>query len=212
MKVQPSLPSDRAHLQFRQGAFTLAEIMTATAVFSLLVVALVSSQLLGMRMLNVTATKLSATQMARNVLNHVRQDVLSGKTIEVGAGNNSSFTRTLFGSNQAGNALQIYPTTDTNSFIRYYLDQDNGQLKRLTSGDPTVMVVASFLTNWAAPDQKVFTAEDFMGNPLTNSQNNRVIHMNLSFYQWEFPVAVAGKGGHYDSYQLNTRITRRAIE
>jgi hypothetical protein len=40
---------------------------------------------------------------------------------------------------------------------------------------------------------------------LTNDQNNRVIRMNLEFYQWEFSDV-------YEYYRLQTKITCRAIE
>jgi hypothetical protein len=68
-------------------------------------------------------------------------------------------------------------------------------------------VVARFVTN-----QVGFAAEDYAGNVLNTDQNNRVVRMNLQFYQWEFPVARAGAGAYYDYYQLQTRMTRRTIE
>jgi hypothetical protein len=61
-------------------------------------------------------------------------------------------------------------------------------------------VVANFVTNLIP-----FRAENYLGQVLTNNQNNRVIRMNLEFYQWEFPE-------EYDYYGLQTKVTRRAIE
>ncbi len=205
MNLPPSL-----HSACRRGArrgFTLTEIMMATAVLSMVVVGVLASQVFGMRLFNITSTRLAASDNARKVLNAVRYDILSGKILYVGNGNSAGFTNLLSNAPRQGNALQIYPTTDTNVFVRYYLDPSTGALCRATSGSATVQVLAPYLTN-----QIAFVAEDFAGNMLTNDVNNRVIRMNLDFYQWEFPVAQVGGGAFYDSYHLQTRVTRRAID
>lgn len=178
--------------------------MVAMAIFSLVVLAVLSGQLFGMRLFNVTATKLSASQGARSALGRLRDEVRSGKMLYVGYGNAGSFTNIRNNQPQAGNALQIYPTASTNSFVRYYLDIGDQQLKRATSFGPPG-VIASYITNL-----NVFQAEDYAGNALTNDQNNRVISMTLEFYQWEFPVARVG--AYYDNYRLQTKMTRRTIE
>jgi type II secretory pathway pseudopilin PulG len=190
-----------------RSAFTLVEMMTATSLLSLIVIGVVYTQLFGIRMFNVTSTRVSASDNARKVLNRVRDDVRSGKLLYVGSGSSTDFTHVVLNSLHQGNALQIYPTTDTNVFIRYYVDTASQTLRRTTSGTGQVQVLAPYLTN-----QIAFIAEDFKGRPLTNDQNNRVIKMVLDFYQWEFPVAQAGAGAFYDSYHLQTRITRRTIE
>jgi len=190
-----------------RSAFTLAEIMTVMGLFSLVVIGVVYSQLVGMRMFNITSTRLSASDNARKVLNRVRDDVRSAKLLYVGTGSSTGFTHIALNSLHQGNALQIHPTTDTNVFIRYYLDTTTQCLKRTTSSNSQVQVLAPFLTN-----QIAFVAEDCTGHTLTNDQNNRVIKMALDFYQWEFPVARVGGGAFYDYYHLQTRITRRTIE
>jgi type II secretory pathway pseudopilin PulG len=190
-----------------RSAFTLVEMMTAAALFSLVVIGVIYSQLFGMRTFNLTSTRVSASDNARRVLNRVRDDVRSGKLLYVGSGSSTGFTHIALNSLHQGNALQIYPTTDTNVFIRYYLDTATRTLRRKTSGTGLVQVLAPYLTN-----QIAFVAEDCTGHTLTNDQNNRVIKMVLDFYQWEFPVAQAGAGALYDSYHLQTRITRRTIE
>jgi len=190
-----------------QSAFTLAEIMTAMGLFSLVVIGMVYTQLFGMRMFNITSTRLSASDSARKVLDRVRDDVRSGKILYVGNGGSAGFTNIALNGLRQGNALQIYPTTDTNVFVRYYLDLAGQSLKRTTNGTGQIQVLAPYLTN-----QIAFFAEDFAGNILTNDQNNRVVRLVLDFYQWEFPVAQAGPGAFYESYRLQTRITRRTIE
>jgi hypothetical protein len=181
--------------------------MTAMAVFSLVVIVVVYSHLIGLRMFNITATKLGASTSARQTLGKVRDDVRSGKLLYVGNGNDHGFTNIAGNALRQGNALQVYPTPDTNTYVRYYLDSAAQELKRITSGSTQAVVVARFITN-----QIAFSAEDFAGNVLTTDQNNRVVRLNLEFYQWEFPIARAGAGAFYDYYQVQTRITRRAIE
>lgn len=207
MKLPITIRSASPPSPTAQSAFTLAEIMTAMGLFSLVMIGVVYSHLFGMRMFNITATRLSASDDSRRVLNSVRDEVRSGKLLYVGNGSSTGFTHIALNSLHRGNALQIHPTTDTNVFIRYYLDTASQSLKRMTSSNSQVRVLAPYLTN-----QIAFIAEDFAGNTLTNDQNNRVIKMVLDFYQWEFPVARVGGGAFYDYYHLQTRITRRRIE
>ena len=68
-------------------------------------------------------------------------------------------------------------------------------------------MVARTITNTV-----VFRAQDYLGRVLTNNQNNRVIGLNLQFYQIEFPVYLIGPGYYFDYYELRTKITRRVLE
>jgi hypothetical protein len=190
-----------------EAGMTLAEIMTVTAVFSLVVIALISVQITGMKMFNITATKLSASHSARGALNKVRDEIRSGKILYVGTGTANSFTFIADNQPHQGNALQICPTANTNNYTRFYINPEAQTLNRVTSSSTNIEIVARYITNYVA-----FRAEDHLGNVLTNNQNNRVIRMVLELYQWEFPVAQAGVGSYYDYYRLQTRITRRTIE
>ena len=207
MKLALLMRSGSRRSRSGRSAFTLAEIMTAMGLFSLVVIGVVYSQLFGMRMFNITATRLSASDSSRKVLNRVREDVRSGKLLHVGNGDSAGFTNISLTGLRQGNALQIYPTTDTNVFVRYYLDAASQTLQRVASGGSPAEVLAPYLTN-----QIAFVAEDCSGHTLTNDQNNRVIKMMLDFYQWQFPVAQVGAGAFYDYYHLQTRIARRTIE
>ena len=68
-------------------------------------------------------------------------------------------------------------------------------------------MVAQYLTNTV-----VFTSENYSNVVLTDNQNNRVIGVNLKFYQIQYPIATIGQGGYFDYYQVSTKITRRALE
>jgi hypothetical protein len=189
------------------AAFTLTDLMTAMLLFSLVVLGVVYTHLFSLRMFRITVTKLSASAGARRSLNLVRDEIRSGKMLYVGHGDNLGFTRIADNSPQDGNALQIYPTASTNTYVRYYLDSANQELKRVVAGSTQPFIIARYITN-----QLAFRAEDYTGNALTNSQNNRVIRMTLEFFQWDFPAGRRGGGAYYDYYRLQTRITRRTIE
>ena len=66
---------------------------------------------------------------------------------------------------------------------------------RVTSSNSSPTVLAGNITN-----QLVFTAEDFKGKVLTNSQNNRVIRMVLEFYQKEYSLAQTGSNSNNGMY------------
>lgn len=190
-------------------AFSLTELLVVVAVFSLLILATVSSQIFGLKLYRLSETKMTTTADARSTLNRIRDEIRSGRLLYVGNGDCYSFNLVADNAPHAGNALKICPTTDTNDFVYYYLDSDQC-LNRMVSGSDAVQMVASHVTN-----QVVFRAEDFRGNVLTNYQNNRVIAMTLQFYRREFALArnrQGGPDGLYDYYQLQTRIARRTIE
>ena len=188
-------------------AFTLNEILTVVAILGLLVLATVASQLFGLRMYQISQSKLTITADARSVLNHVRDESRSGKYLYIGTGSSDSFTPVSGNSLQVGNALKICATADTNSYVKYFRDDEDSCLKRIVSGSTEPQVLARYMTN-----EMVFQAEDYQGNILTNALNNRVVKVTLQFLQPEYPVASMASGGKYDSYQLQTSISRRSID
>ena len=189
------------------AAFTLAEIMVAMAVFSLVVIGAVYTHLFGMRLYRITESKLSSTDNARSAVNRVSDEIRAAKIVEIGNGDSASFSAIADNLPQIGNALQVYATTNTNSYVRYFMDPKANALESVSAGSTGATVVANFITNRLA-----FRAEDFLGSVLTNNQGNRVIKMTLEFYQLQYPVVRIGPGSLYDYYRLQTKITRRAID
>jgi hypothetical protein len=189
------------------SAFTITEMMISVGLFGLVVVGGISLHLLGLRMSTITDSKLKATQSARGALNSTRDEIRCAQSMLVGAGSQNGFVTVSGAGPRAGNALQIYPSSDTNIFIRYYLDPVEQTLRRWTSGSSTSSVVALFVTNAVA-----FTAEDFAGQTLTSDQNNAVIRMNLEFSQVAYSAMNAGGSNLVDSYRVQTKCTRRAIQ
>lgn len=199
MKLPSSIPCHALRAQVRNTGFTVPEIMISMTIFLLVVLGVLTTHIFGLKMATVNQSKLVATQDAREALNNVRDDIRSGKIVYVGNGSANSFTRIPANSPQQGNSILIHQTLNTNRFIQYFVDFSDDTLKRRESGSE-VAVIANFITNLIP-----FRAENYLGQVLTNDQNNRVIRMNLEFYQWEFPE-------EYDYYGLQTKVTRRAIE
>lgn len=191
---------------FAEKAFTLTEIMITGSLAVMVLAGVLMGHLVGWRMFQYSKSKNGGTDDARSAISKLVEDIRSAKLVKIGTGNVSVFVECSINSTQQGNAIQLYPTTSTNSFIRYFLASDT-TLCRTTNGTTAKQVMASFVTN-----QMVFTSEDFKGNLHTNNENNRVIGLTLQFYQIQYPVVKIGTNQLYDFYQVRTKITRRTLE
>jgi hypothetical protein len=101
----------------------------------------------------------------------------------------------LDGEVQQGNSLLI---SNNASYVMYFVNPSDKTFRRTTSMPGTATVLAEFVTNAV-----VFSAQDYTGTVLTNNQNNRVIHLNLEFYQARRAMQIA------QYYKLETSVTRR---
>ncbi|HLZ54365.1 MAG TPA: prepilin-type N-terminal cleavage/methylation domain-containing protein [Verrucomicrobiae bacterium] len=192
------------------SGFTLTEIMVAMAIFSLVIIAMVSVQLFGMRVYTLAATKVIATTGARETLNAMRDRIRSANIVMVGIynpANAAGFVQITNGLPQIGNALEIQYTNgvSTNNFV-FYKDPSNPTNIVCSLINGTANILAKYVTNYYC-----FQAEDYQGNVLTNYDNNPVIRVTMQFSQWEYPIAVIGgnAANAYDYYQLRTRVARR---
>ena len=216
MKLCPSM-RNRSRRK-KAGGFTLAEMVITVGVFLFIFTGIwIAIQIFGLRIYTLAATKLVATAGGRQALNQIRDQIREGKTVYVGKCTTASGASFQYITNapQRGNALIIYPTTNTAWYTVYYLDTStatNRLVQFNVSNNATIYTkaLASYLTN-----QIVFDARDWQNNIVTNEQvlDNRVlIEVTMQFSQWEFPVAFVGGVGlnMYDFYQLRTRVFRRA--
>jgi prepilin-type N-terminal cleavage/methylation domain-containing protein len=191
-------------------AYTLTEVMVTMAIVLLVMAAILSCHVFGMRLFEITKAKLGASDDARAAIGAMVLEIRAAKLVRIGSGDLATFNEAAVHTPQAGSAIQVYASTNTSTFVRYFWDASDQKLKRATNNAPDARVVASSVSNQM--NQPVFTAEDFAGNVLTNSQNNRVIGLTLQFHQLQYPAVVIGPGHFYDFYQLRTKITRRTLE
>jgi len=190
-----------------RSAFTLVEIQVSMAIIMLVIGGVISSHVFGLKLNEATRAKLSASDAARNAIGKLVGDIRSAKIVEVGNGSFAAFVAVTNGLPQQGSAVKVYQTTNTSSYIVYYLDPADSKLKRAATGATTPRIIAEYLTN-----SIVFSSENFSGTVLTDNQNNRVIGVNMHFYQIQYPISTIGQGGYFDYYQVRTKITRRTLE
>ena len=191
----------RAH----RTAFTLSEIMVATGILTIVFGGMVASHLFGMKIMEKTNARAGASTEARENIRTLMAEVCSAKNIAVGTGSQSAFTEFGMSVQQKGSALQLYPTTNTNIFVRYYLDSSAKTLNRMTNG-ASGLVVASGIKN-----TDLFAAEDVLGNVVSNNQNNCVIGLNLQFQYLQYTNMPVGSNSFYTSYQVRTKLARRGF-
>ncbi len=198
--IRPSI-SSQCQSYSNAGGFTLAELLVAITVFTMLLGGIVFAHLFGLSMFQITETKLNATADARKLIGSMANEIRTCRSAQIGNITNGVFVGKLNGEKQNGSGLLIYPTTNTANFIVYFVNPADQTFRRTTSTPGSASIVAESVTN-----AMVFTAQDHLGTVLTNNQNNRVIHMNLEFYQAARHMRQA------DYYKLETSVTRRALE
>jgi Tfp pilus assembly protein PilV len=192
---------------FSENGFTLVEVMVTAGIFIIIIGAMVSTQIFGLRVYTLAATKITATTSGRETLNDIRDRIRSAATVVVGTYSNNTFSIIADGSLQQGNALQISNSAAAGAIV-FYQDPVSNVLDMASNG-AIISVEAQYMTN-----NTCFWAEDYRQNVLTNYQNNPVIRVTMQFYQWEYPIGYVGAAGTaanaYDFYRLQARITRRA--
>ncbi|HWN96140.1 MAG TPA: prepilin-type N-terminal cleavage/methylation domain-containing protein [Methylomirabilota bacterium] len=188
------VPSDRA--------FTLVEILVTMAIFSLVMAGIISGTVYGMRMSEITRSKVERSRDARAAMGKLSDEIRSARISWIGnVDGNGTFRAVVDGSSQTGSALILYPTTNRANYIVYFLNSADKTFRRTTSAAGPPVALAAMVTN-----SVIFRAQDYRGNILTNQQNNRVIHVNLEFVQPRTLSAAV------EYFKLETAVTRRALD
>lgn len=180
------------------GGFTLPELLVSITVFMFVVGGVVFANLYGLSMFRITETTLNATDDARQTIGRMTDEIRTCRSTWIGNVNNGVFEALLDGEKQQGTGLLIQPTTNPANFVIYFVNSSDKSFRRTTSTPDTAAVLAQSITNTV-----VFAAQDYLGNVLTNNQNNRVIHLNLESYQPKRYMQIA------DHFKLETSVTRR---
>lgn len=198
MRLSPPLPELS---RTARAGFTLPELLISIAVFLLVLTGVMFAHLYGLSMFRITETTLNATDEMRQTLGKLAHEIRTCRTTRVGNIMNGGFVGLLDGEKQQGTSLMIYPTTNTANFINYFVNPSDQTFRRTTSTPGSAVILAEQITN-----SMVFQARNYQGTVLTNMQNNRVIHVDLEFYQPKRHLQTA------DYYKLETSVTRRALE
>jgi len=205
--MKMSLVTSRSESRrFGRMGFTLPEIMISMMIFVLIMGMIIVTQVYGIRMFTLTRPKLSASDDARKTVGRLVDEIRSAHIVRVGKGDTKTFTEITPGLKQIGSALLIHPTTNTNTYIKYYWDKNALAVQRVTDSSPRMWTIAKSVSN-----EWIFAAEDHTGKTLTNNANNRVISMRLDFFETQYPKKTVGSGGFYEYYTIQTKATRRKI-
>ena len=181
--------------------FTLPELLVAIAIFSVVLTGVLFAHGYGLSMFQVTKTKLNAIDDTRKVMGKMTHEIRTCRTTAIGNVKAGVFEALLDGEMQQGTALMIRPSTNTSKFIVYFVNASDHTLRRTTSTPGSAVILAESVTNAV-----IFSARNHSGTVLTNKQNNRVIHVNLTFHEPQSHLPVA------DYYKLETSVTRRSLE
>jgi Tfp pilus assembly protein PilW len=199
---QPRLSSRR-----RCVAFTVAEMLIAIVTTVVVMGGAMATYIYGLKMMQFTQPKLTASDDARKVISLLTEDVRSAFDVKIGNASNNVFAQLPSTAKKEGNALLVYPSTDTNKFAIYYIDSSNKRLKRTTNNAASATLLAASISN-----QVVFTVEDYKGNVLSNSNPNKyVVGLTLQFYQLRYPAVSVGSNSFYDWYQLQSKVAKRTF-
>lgn len=187
-------------------AFTLVEVLVTMVTVLIVLGGAMATYLYGIKMVQFIQPKLSASDDARKAVAKMTEDIRGAYDVDVGMRTNNTFIEASSFSLHRGNALRIFPSTNTNQFVIYFLDTADKRLKRTADNSTFTDVMASAVSNTT-----VFTTEDFKGRVLTNDMASYVIGISLQFYQLQYPAVSIGPGNYYESYQLRSKVTRRSF-
>jgi hypothetical protein len=182
-------------------------VMVALSLCLFVIGGVIASHQFGLKMMEIIKTKLDASNASRDTLNWLVTDVRSAKSLQIGTGGLTSFTGVSPNTLQQANALQVYASTNTNTFVRYFLDPTDKKLKRMTNGANSAFTLTGVISNTA-----VFTTEDYAGNILTNDRNNCVVGLNLQFSKLVNGNVSIGPTNYFKSFRLAAKIAHRTVE
>ncbi len=193
---------------------TLVEIMFASAIMTMLIIAIMAAHLVGLREDQWVETKSGASDSSRKVLQKLPEDIKQAKMWFIG---NMSGTNFVIATNAAsGTALKLFESTNGSAYILYYFDltysnnNDGHLVRNATNTVWNPVVLASNLVNWLGGGY-TFNVENFNGNLMTNDGTSRgwkqVVHTTLQYCQFQYPLTPVGTNGLYDYYKIEFRAT-----
>ncbi|MCX8157953.1 MAG: prepilin-type N-terminal cleavage/methylation domain-containing protein [Verrucomicrobiae bacterium] len=189
-------------------AFTLPELMITGAILAMLLGAVISGHLFGLRYLRLIEVAAATNESDRRLLRLLANDMATAVFWEIGSGTESSFSRLGLNRLQQANALQIY-YVQTNAaqtqFTRYYLSANEDMLYRYNSQDKAPQLLSTSIIN-----SGVFTMEDAAGNILSNRIQQPVLGVNIQFR--DFPQGTWGLARDKETHWVRARFKTRTAD
>jgi hypothetical protein len=179
---------------------TLVEMMVASSLLSLVILGILSCHIAGLRFTGFVMPKIQNAEYSRQLVSRVIEEIRCATTVSIGTGTVSGFTAAAANRPQVGNAIRVYPSTNSSSYIYYFQDTNSWTVQRIDINGTAPVAIADQVTNLT-----VFSMENFGGTILTNPQNNCVLSLLI---QMRRPTTVTGVS---DTLQVRSKITRRNI-
>jgi Tfp pilus assembly protein PilW len=194
-------------------AFTLAEMMVAVFIFVFMILGIIYTWMFGMRYDEVVCSKLGASDKSRMSFDLLTGDIRSAKWWKVGTGNKTSFNQCTNQMDQAGNAIKLSSSGDTNSaaYVIYYFDTNACQLCRRSNGVAQVQIIAQNLTNSGTlgngntNTSMTFQAQKYDGTLAQDWQYKYMIVTTMEFCQYQYPLTKVGPGYYYNYYRIQLK-------
>jgi len=206
------LPCSHARTLHPLRAFTLVEVMVASTILVVVVGGVIMCNLFGLAMAARQQIWLDASSDSAQAVGTLMTDIRSANTLFVGSYVSNTFTVAANGVQQSGNAIMIYPTTNTSSWFLYYYDPVLNNLDRTNYYGPGMpgdfkLVSANPITNDST--HPIFTEVDYTGTPTSNAATIASVQIYLSFTKLQDPQIVIENGSVVDLYQIITTVTPR---
>ena len=144
---------------------------------------------------------------ARQALGWIEMDVRAARLLDIGSGSAASFAPAQSGAPQEGNAMQLSFTTNNAIYVRYFVDAASSTLYRQLSWETNPRPLAQNLAT-----SQIFSGEDYLGVTQTGENDATVVRVLMNFSQLTYPRVNVGGTNFFESFQLQTRITRRLTD
>ena len=192
----------------RTWAFTLPELMITSVLLVLLLGAVISGHLFGLRYLRLIEVAAATNENDRRLLRLLANDMAAAVYWELGSGTATSFSRLGLNRLQKANALQIYfaPTNaGQTQYTRYFLSAKEDTLLRFYSLDPSPQLLSTSIIN-----SGIFTMEDATGNMLSNRIQQPVLGVNIQFR--DFARKTWGLDADKETHWVRARFKTRTAD
>lgn len=188
--------------------------MVVMATLVILVGSVIAANLFGLSMSMRQQIWLGASGDSAKSIGLLLEDIRSASTLEVGSYSNNTFTPVSTTSQQSGNAIQIWPTTNGTPWIIYYYNPSGTNLVRTnyvgTTGDYREVTANSITNDGTHP---IFTEVDYTGTAYSNVNSISVmppaVRVYLSYIKLQDPDVTIESGSVVDLYQIITTVTPR---
>lgn len=189
----------------RRG-FTIPEYMVTVALVVIVGAGMLGACLFAGRLYALTQTKLDTNEDVRSMLADFAHEIRAAQDFDIGQGNETNFFPVAADTARKGNAIQIYLSTDTNDYVRYFLDTNSQKLKFVAADVKGVFLVAHAVTNLVP-----FSCEDIWGNITTNEQPSEIVALKLQLNPTVIKTTTNSSAHVKDYFELNTRVNKRTL-